>query len=72
LPEYRYTVTEDDPDGPWLVLAGSHGPVTLEDGASFLEWAHESWPAPRWSVELDPNQLAAWLRADDARSEGAF
>jgi hypothetical protein len=29
----------------------------LEDGASFVEWAHPQWPAPRWSVELDPGQL---------------
>ena len=26
----------------------------------------ENWPAPRWSVELDPYQLAPWLRSDEA------
>jgi hypothetical protein len=23
-------------------------------GSSFFAWAAEHWPAPRWSVELDP------------------
>jgi hypothetical protein len=59
---YRYTVAEHDPDEPWIVLGISRGTVTLEDGASFFEWAAENWPAPRWSVELDPYQLATWLR----------
>jgi hypothetical protein len=68
-PEYRYTVTEDDHDEPWLVLASTHGTATLKAGASLLEWARERRPAPRWIVELDPYQLPAWLRADDARSE---
>ena len=62
LPEFRYTVTEHDPDKPWLIRGSSHGTVTLEDGASFFEWAAEHWPAPRWSVGLDPYQLAPWLR----------
>jgi hypothetical protein len=62
LPEYTYTATEHDPDEPWIVLGISRGTVTPDDGASFFEWAHENWPAPRWSVELDPYQLARWLR----------
>jgi hypothetical protein len=62
LPDNSYTVTEHDPDKPWLVLGRSHGKVTLEDGASFFVWAAEHWPVPRWSVELDPYQLAPWLR----------
>jgi hypothetical protein len=62
LPEYRYTVTEHDPEKPWLVLGSSRGAVTLGDAASFFEWAAEHWPAPQWSVELDPYQLADWLR----------
>ena len=32
--------------------------VTLNDGLNFFEWAREEWPAPRWSVELDPWQFA--------------
>jgi hypothetical protein len=62
MTEYRYTVTEHDPERPWLVRGRTHGSVTLEDDASFFEWAHENWPAPRWSVELDPYQLAPWVR----------
>jgi hypothetical protein len=62
LPEYTYTITERDPERPWLVRSISHGTVTLEEDASFFAWAAEHWPAPRWSVELDPHQLAPWLR----------
>jgi hypothetical protein len=58
VPEYRYTVTEHEVERPWLVLGTSHGSVTLPDGTSFFEWAQENWPAPRWSVQLDPWQLA--------------
>ena len=32
--------------------------VTVEDGASLFERAHEHWPAPRCNVELDRHQLA--------------
>jgi hypothetical protein len=66
MTEYRYTVTEHDPEKPWLVRGISHGTATLEDDASFFEWAAEHWPAPRWSVELDPYQLAPWMRSDAA------
>jgi dTDP-4-dehydrorhamnose 3,5-epimerase-like enzyme len=62
LPENRYTVTEQDPERLWIVRGISHGAVTLADDASFFEWAAENWPAPKWSVELDPYQLARWLR----------
>ena len=62
LSEYRYTVTEDDPEGPWIVRGTSHGTMTLEESVGFFGWAAEHWPAPRWSVELDPYQLTPWLR----------
>jgi len=62
VPEYRYTVAEHDPEKPWLVRGITHGTVTLEDEASFFEWSAMHWPAPRWSVELDPCQLARGLR----------
>ena len=54
---YRFTLTEYDPDRPWIVRARDTQTVTLADEASFFEWAHEHWPAPQWSVELDPWQL---------------
>jgi hypothetical protein len=55
--KYRYTVTERDPDRPWIVLGSGSGRVELPDDGSFFEWAREHWPAPRWSVDLDPWQL---------------
>lgn len=59
MPDYHYTTTEHDPDRPWIVVSTSHGQVTLPDEANFFAWAHEHWPAPRWSVQLDPWQLSA-------------
>ena len=64
--EYRYTITEHDPERPWIVRRLSHATVTLEEGASFSNWAAEQWPAPRWSVEIDPYQLAPRLRSEGA------
>jgi hypothetical protein len=58
VPEYSYTVTEHDPEQPWLVVGRARHVVTLEANQNFFEWAHERWPAPQWSVELDPYQLS--------------
>jgi hypothetical protein len=58
MPEFAYTVTEHDPQRPWLIVAQSRGAVTLDDPAAFFEWVAEHWPGPRWTVELDPWQLA--------------
>ena len=61
--EYGFTVAEHDPEQPWIVRGSEHRSVSLEDGANFFEWAHERWPAPRWTVELDPWQLTPpWPR----------
>jgi hypothetical protein len=58
---YSFVITEHDAERPWIVVGREHRTVTLEDGVVFSAWAHEQWPAPRWSVELDPGQLApAW------------
>jgi hypothetical protein len=35
-----------------------HLTVELEDGAAFYEWAQQAWPRERFTVELDPWQLA--------------
>ena len=59
MPSYGFTITEHDEDQPWLVVGTSRGTVTLPDGESFFDWAHQHRPAPRWSVELDPWQLSA-------------
>ena len=58
VPDYSYTIIEHDAERPWLVVGHASGTVTLNDDASFFEWAHENWPAPRWSVQLDPWQLS--------------
>jgi hypothetical protein len=52
--EYGFTLTEHDPQRPWIVVGSEHRTITLADGTSFFEWAHEHWPTPRWSIELDP------------------
>jgi hypothetical protein len=57
VPEYSFTVTEHDPDRPWIVHQSEHRTVNLSDDVSFFDWAHTQWPAPRWNVELDPWQL---------------
>ena len=56
--EYGFTITEHDPDRPWMVLSSEHRTIKLPDGLDFFAWAHEQWREPRWSVELDPWQLA--------------
>jgi hypothetical protein len=56
--EYGFTITEHDLERPWIVLGRTHRTITLEDGASFFDWVAENWPAPRWTVELDPWALA--------------
>jgi hypothetical protein len=63
--EYGYTLTEHDPTRPWIVVASERQTVKLEDGTNFFEWAHQEWPAPRWSVELDPGQLTRWPAVTD-------
>jgi hypothetical protein len=37
MTEYRYTMTEDDPGRPWIVLGSSRGRATLPDDDSFYE-----------------------------------
>ena len=55
---WTYTLTEHQPDKPWLVVSVKRGmTIELEDGANFFEWSHQQWPADRYSVELDPYQL---------------
>jgi hypothetical protein len=57
MTEYRYSMTEYDPERPWIVLGSSRGQVTLPDDDSFYERAHQHWPGPRWSVQLATWQL---------------
>jgi hypothetical protein len=59
--EYGFTITEHDPERPWRVLSSEHRTVKLPDGRDFFAWAREQWPAPRWSVQLDPWQVSPRL-----------
>jgi hypothetical protein len=54
MPDYGYTLSEHDPERPWIVVAIEHRTVTLELGVDFLQWARDTWPAPVFSVEPDP------------------
>ena len=54
---YGYTVTEHDPNRPWLIVAREHRTVELEDGQGFFDWAGAQWPQDRYTVELDPWEL---------------
>jgi hypothetical protein len=56
--EYSYTATEHDRERPWITFGTQRHTIELEDGSNFYAWAAERWPAPRWSVELDPWQLS--------------
>jgi hypothetical protein len=58
MPSFSFVVTEHDPERPWIVLDQEHHTVALDDGVVFSVWAQDRWPAPGWSVELDPWQLA--------------
>jgi hypothetical protein len=58
VPEYGYTVSEHDPDRPWLVTDQRHETIELEDDTSFTEWAAGRYPRDRYTVELDPWSLS--------------
>jgi hypothetical protein len=58
VPELSYRLTEHDAAEPWIIVRSEHLTVELSDVADFSEWASAAWPAPRFTVELDPGQLA--------------
>ena len=60
---WNFSVTEYDPTKPWLIVSVRRGmTVELDDEIPFTDWAHDEWPSPRYSVELDPWDLSANLR----------
>jgi hypothetical protein len=61
VPEFGYTLSEYDPDRPWVVVNIEHRTVELHAGAEFSAWAREQWPPPRCRVEPDPWQLEQTL-----------
>lgn len=61
--DYGFTITEHDPERPSMVLSSEHRTIKLPDGLEFFAWERDQWPAPQWSVELDPWQFAPkWPR----------
>ena len=63
MPTYSFTLTEYDPERPWIVVARhEHHTVELEEGVAFFAWARDQWPPPRWSIQLDPWQLSPTAR----------
>lgn len=56
--EYGYTVTEHDPDRPWLIVNSQHRSISLLDDQGFFDWASSEWPRDRFTVTLDPWALS--------------
>jgi hypothetical protein len=56
--ECGFTITEHDPDRPWMVFSSEHRTIKLPDGTDFFTWAREQSPAPRCSVQVDPWELS--------------
>ena len=57
--EHRFTLTEYDPDRPWVVRSQGRHFIELPDDQDFAAWASERWPDQRFMVELEPN-LEPW------------
>lgn len=62
MPQFSFTVTEHDPERPWIMVGRERQSATFDDARGFYRWAKERWPAPRCTVELDPWQLSPTLR----------
>ena len=71
MPEYGFTLTEHDPERPWIVVGQEQRIVWLDDEARFFEWAAEQWPGPRWTAELDPWQLSPEWPGSERSSKSA-
>jgi hypothetical protein len=57
--EWGFTVTEHDPERPWIVRGREHRTIELDDDASFFEWSRQHYPRERFTVELDPWTLSS-------------
>ncbi|HYB25859.1 MAG TPA: hypothetical protein VEF89_04535 [Solirubrobacteraceae bacterium] len=50
--EYGFTITEHDPERPWMVLSSEHRTIKLPDGFDFFAWARRQWPPPQCFLRL--------------------
>jgi hypothetical protein len=62
---FSFTITEHDPDRPWIVTGVEQRTVELEDDLDFFAWAAERWPAKRFTIQLDPWELSRSLDDSD-------
>lgn len=63
--KFAYTITEHDPERPWIIRGREHRMVELTDGVEFFAWVAEQWPRERFTVEVDPWQLEFEARSPD-------
>jgi hypothetical protein len=57
---WSFTLTEYDPDQPWIVISTGRDSIELPNGQDFYAWARERWPSPRYQAKLDP-QPFDWM-----------
>jgi hypothetical protein len=60
MPVFSFTLTEYQPDKPWLIVSIGRDSVELEDGENFYDWAQEHYPNSRYRVELDRGRFR-WI-----------
>jgi hypothetical protein len=60
VPELRYTVTEYDPQRPWVMVSRTRGLAVDLDAEDFPAWAARAWPATRYTTEIEPGALRPW------------
>jgi hypothetical protein len=66
--EYSFSVTEHDPDRPWVVRGHRRGVVELADDQDFFTWAHAEWPSDRFHGGA--GSMAACAEVASASSRG--
>ena len=62
LPDYRYTVTEHDPERPWIVRGTKPRHRHARRERELLQLGRRALAGAAVDVEVDRGQLAPWLR----------
>jgi hypothetical protein len=57
--QHRFTLTEYEPDRPWVVRASGRHIIELPEDQDFGTWAAERWSVQRFRVEVEP-KLEPW------------